>query len=295
MAAAESHDSLERLACILPGADSTQPPQRLQRSQDLLERLAQVLPNLASESDSGSDVDLDAGIVQPGEHLPGGPGLDSGSDVDLDAGIVRPDEPDEADEPGRGSGRAEHAEQPVQDRLPTCPVSMDESEPGQARYNSLVSAWNGNIASNIGSTVRYTASGELQKQILGDNPRTRLLVSLERLAFAKHVGRRTHSSAQRAQALWWKTAESAAVSGVEQMFSALKDRPRGQGSWLTVSRRLDESSMFLRLNPDETATWIKWIFANLQADKYLDPADIEELADLLKGTERGLLHVLFQH
>ena len=70
------------------------------------------------------------------------------------------------------------------------------------------------------------------------------------------------------------------------MVASLKDRPHDQRSWRTVCRRLDESNLFLKLSPNETVTWMKWILASLHADRYLSADDIEELGGVPGGSWR---------
>jgi len=270
-------------------SDAPQPqalPDPLASLASLCSELTGVVPSCdpPSEHEASSecsDVDLDAGIR---DAFPGAAAMEpmagdsSGSDADLDAAVAfRPPANPDNDAPAapRPPTDAENRQDPMS-RLFSKPQETEDTVPLERRYNALTQVWNQEISPTLGTNVRFSNQQKMESAAGKSNPITRTFMSLERLAFLKSE-HSDYSSSRAAQALFWKAAESGAIQGVKTVFEALRSRyAAGSPSWVCISRRLDESSMFLKLSADESAVWITWILAALKADRFLNVTDIQD-------------------
>lgn len=108
---------------------------------------------------------------------------------------------------------------------------------------------------------------------------------------ARTLGRSSTAYSE-AQALVWAAMEHHQRSGLEKLWRS--EHLDGNASWVFVSRRWDETTMWLHLPAGVRSKWIEWTFRAMEADKSMTPESIAELVPILSRASAGLVHVLTQ-
>ena len=99
-----------------------------------------------------------------------------------------------------------------------------------------------------------------------------------------------------AQALVWSALEAEQRHGLTTLFSSIRagsaaGRPL---PWLYISRRFDETSMWLHIPEGIRHEWLRWVFESLESDRFLAEESVRKLIPQLAQATAGLVHILSQ-
>lgn len=177
-------------------------------------------------------------------------------------------------------------------------VAPDTSSP----FDRLAAAWNsgqrqlGNFVAGSGRSTTKDESGR------SFHPNTQATEAMLRIAFLRKPPRKLSEMGQsvrayeEGQSLVWEAMRSGQAAAMEAFVAESRDAffrgdPRG---WFFCSRRFDETSMYLVVPGSVRDKWLAWTLEGLKADRFLLPADREQLRVVLASASRGLVHVLTQ-
>lgn len=102
------------------------------------------------------------------------------------------------------------------------------------------------------------------------------------------------SSYPEAQALVWEALRRAQSECLASVFSRVTNDADSGGRWMFVSRRWDETSMWLQIPAGIRSKWLEWVFKSLESDKFLDAESVRKLIPMIGQATSGVVHVLSQ-
>ena len=156
----------------------------------------------------------------------------------------------------------------------------------------------------VGAFVRHSG---LDEAAAASHPATTNLAHMMKLAFLSKPPRRDSLQGQsvraygEAQSLVWQAMAEQQQEGIKAVFDSIRsncigglDRQESDCRWLFVSRRYDETSMWLQYPAGIRASWLQWLFEELEANRLLSEHDLQQLGGMLAGATHGLGHVLTQ-
>ena len=163
--------------------------------------------------------------------------------------------------------------------------------PNPAASSTLATLWNQAVAPTVGDQLVPQGLGQAE----GMHPRQATFERVLRQAWQSALLQATDRVAiRRAQALVWRGFKEGQLQAIEQMKSDLQLN-NGADRYLIISRRFDETSMYMFLSKEDSARWYQWLLCSLEADQALTPTDRETITKALSATPRcGYLHTLVQ-
>ena len=178
------------------------------------------------------------------------------------------------------------------------------------RVNELLEVWDSKVAPTVGSRARrVTDDGGLTRHEGKSHPKTRTVESFQRAGLQLNNPGRDENESSRdynsSQTLIRRSVKDAILQWLEVLFKHILEfgkTPSGK-SWLTISKRFDETMFSVRLSKKEGEEWTSFILQRLKAERFYRDlatqeeidADVERLQKFLLTRRVGHLHMLAQN